>query len=274
MRYDVFRFFNELDLLEIRLNILDPYVDYFVLVEATKTFSGNDKPLYYKENKERFAKWNHKIIHHVIYDTPDWHYDSLCDQDVLTLANASPSVPKGQIHWLREFYQLECIKHALVNLKDDDICYVSDLDEIWNPYMDIDFTQDDVFKPIQLPYMYYLNLRTDENWLGWCGTIVTKYKNIKDSCLNHLKNDDMTTFIPVANGGWHFSFMGGADKIKTKLEAYGHQEFNNDFIKSNIKKNLENIRDYRGRNLNFWKDESALPEYLQENKETWKHLFL
>ncbi len=66
MKYDVFRFFNELDLLELRLNILDAHVDYFVLVEATKTFSGLDKPLYYQENKERFAKWNHKIIHHII----------------------------------------------------------------------------------------------------------------------------------------------------------------------------------------------------------------
>ena len=49
---DVFPFFNELDLLEIRLNSLDPYVDCFILSEATKTFSGLDKPLYYQENKE------------------------------------------------------------------------------------------------------------------------------------------------------------------------------------------------------------------------------
>jgi beta-1,4-mannosyl-glycoprotein beta-1,4-N-acetylglucosaminyltransferase len=51
---DVFPFFNELDILEIRLNILDPYVDCFILSEATKTFSGLDKPLYYQENKDRF----------------------------------------------------------------------------------------------------------------------------------------------------------------------------------------------------------------------------
>lgn len=64
--FDVFPFFNELDLLEIRLNILDPHVDYFVLSKSTKTFSGLDKPLYYKENKEKFKKFNHKIIHNVI----------------------------------------------------------------------------------------------------------------------------------------------------------------------------------------------------------------
>ena len=59
---DVFPFFNELDLLEIRLNSLDPYVDCFILSEATKTFSGLDKPLYYQENKERFKKFSDKIL--------------------------------------------------------------------------------------------------------------------------------------------------------------------------------------------------------------------
>ena len=65
MIYDCFTFFNELDLLEIRLNILDEHVDYFVLAECTETFSGIEKPLYYEENKERFSKWSHKIIHHI-----------------------------------------------------------------------------------------------------------------------------------------------------------------------------------------------------------------
>ena len=54
--YDCFIFYNELDLLEIRLKTLDSVVDHFVLVEATKTHRGKDKPLYFEENKERFKK--------------------------------------------------------------------------------------------------------------------------------------------------------------------------------------------------------------------------
>ena len=54
---DAFYFFDEFDLLEIRLNILEPYVDYFVLTESTVTFSGLDKPLYYQENKDQFEKF-------------------------------------------------------------------------------------------------------------------------------------------------------------------------------------------------------------------------
>ena len=61
--FDVFLFFNELDLLEVRLNLLYPFVDHFVINEATKTFSGLDKPLYYLENKDRFEKFQDKIIH-------------------------------------------------------------------------------------------------------------------------------------------------------------------------------------------------------------------
>ena len=64
--FDVFLFFNELDLLEIRLNMLYPFVDYFVINEATQTFFGSDKPLYYLENKERFKKFEDKIVHNII----------------------------------------------------------------------------------------------------------------------------------------------------------------------------------------------------------------
>ena len=61
--YDSFLFFNELDLLDIRLTILDPYVDYFVISECDYTFSGNKKPFYFDDNKNLFSKFLHKIIH-------------------------------------------------------------------------------------------------------------------------------------------------------------------------------------------------------------------
>ena len=76
MVYDCFQFFNELDILKIRLNVLSPVVDKFVLSEATETFSGLKKPLYYEENKELFSEFADKIIHVVVEDTPegDTHY--------------------------------------------------------------------------------------------------------------------------------------------------------------------------------------------------------
>ena len=74
MVYDIFTLNNELDTLEIRLNILNDYVDKFVIVESTETFSRVTKPLYYKENAERFSKWKDKIIHYVIDDFTDNNY--------------------------------------------------------------------------------------------------------------------------------------------------------------------------------------------------------
>ena len=86
MKYDIFTFNNELDMLEIRLNVLNDYVDYFVIVESTETFSGVPKPLYYELNKNRFSEFHHKIIHHIVTDTPKSFTDLECDQKTLEIA--------------------------------------------------------------------------------------------------------------------------------------------------------------------------------------------
>jgi beta-1,4-mannosyl-glycoprotein beta-1,4-N-acetylglucosaminyltransferase len=270
-KYDVFIFFNELDLLELRLEILGEYVDYFVIVESTVTFSGNPKPLYYNENKERFKKWAHKIIHHVVDDTPQSDIDNNCDQEILTMANKSPNVPKGQIHWLREFYQKEMMKKPLVNQAlDEDICFISDIDEIWNPKVIIDCTKDRIFKFVQKVYVYYLNNRSSEAWMG---TLATKYKNIKNKSVNHLDTPSIAIYTYIENGGWHFTNIGGAEKIKQKIESYGHQEFNTEKIKSMLDEQIKHNKDFIGRNFKFWTDESDLPKYILDNKGKYKNLF-
>ena len=69
--FDSFIFFNELELLEMRLNILGDVVDKFVLTESPFTVSGNEKPLYYEENKDKFAKWHDKIVHNITEEIPN-----------------------------------------------------------------------------------------------------------------------------------------------------------------------------------------------------------
>lgn len=279
--YDIFTFFNELELLEIRLNILAPFVDYFVIVESTETFSGMPKKLIFKENKERFKKFEKKIIHYAVKDTPadenNLHNrlsnDKLSDLDREIINNAltSDNVPKGIIHWLKEFYQKEMIKKALISLQDDDICFISDVDEIWNPEAQIDFTKDDIFKLKQNVYAYYVNNHSNE---PWAGTLVTKYKNIKNGCLNHLRTASKTKYTYIKNGGWHFTSQGGADRIRQKLEAsYGREDYNNDEIKSQIKTRMLANQDYIGRRFKFWQNEAGLPQFLLDNKGAYKHLF-
>ncbi len=278
--YDVFTFFDELELLEIRLNMLAPYVDYFVVKESKQTFSGLPKELIFEKNKERFSKFKGKIIHFVTDDNLIDENDlrrkltkkslSKLDKQSIEYALISDNVPRGQTHWLRDFYQKELLKKALVNLNDDDICFVGDVDEIWNPRAIIDFRRDDIFKLRQIVYSYFLNNRSNE---PWAGTLVTKYKNIKNSCLNHLRTAKKTKYTYVNNGGWHFTNMGGPDQIRKKLESYGHQEYNNQAIKSDIENKIAQNKDFIGRDYKFWLDGSKLPEYIKKNRAKYRHLF-
>jgi beta-1,4-mannosyl-glycoprotein beta-1,4-N-acetylglucosaminyltransferase len=264
--------------------MLDPYVDQFVLIECVETFSGRQKPLHFQDNKERFSKYLHKIYHHVTYDPPKSFedlqqriLDPNTSEDVKQMciqALTTSNVPKGELHWLKEFYQKEYIRFAIENAGADynDLIFVTDLDEIWNPELDYSEIEDDkIYKLKQLAYSGYMNVRSSE---AWAGTLLTKYTNIEGACLNHLRTPSKTKYEYINNGGWHFTFMGGEDQIKKKLDAYGHQEYNNDNIKDNVANLLKEGRDVLGRNeFTFWIDESELPKYLIDNKEKYKQFF-
>lgn len=279
--YDVFTLYNELDLLEIRMNILDSAVDYFVIIEATETFSGKPKPLHFEENRKRFKQWEHKIIYHVTSDTPKDQDElrsrlaqnpnmSELDKSIIHNALTSDNIAPGAIHWFKEFYQKESIKKALVGLSDNDICFIGDVDEIWNPAVIIDYTKDDIFKLRQKVYTYYLNNRSNE---PWAGTLVTKYKNIKNNCLNHLRTARKTEYTKVSDGGWHFTNQGGVEQIKKKLESYGHQEYNTEEIKTKLQEKINTNSDFIGRGFKFWIEERDLPEFIIKNKKKYQHMF-
>ena len=246
--YDTFCFFNELDLLEIRLNILDPYVDYFVLGEATETFSGKEKTAYYQDNKERFAKWNNKIIY---------------------LSN--PQLKTNDSFERAGFQKDNLRKHLFDRAKDEDIVYFGDLDEIWKPQ---EIKDDKVYNLRQLNYSYYLNNRSSEEWVG---TIVGKWSSVKTNTFNYWRANHANE---LENGGWHFTNIGGEEQILKKLDAYDHQEANIPVVRDGIKTRMEFGIDYLGREMDwkgkpftFWTEESELPQYLKDNKEKYKHLF-
>ena len=109
--FDCFTFFNELDILDIRLTELDPLVDYFVLVEATRTFTGKPKPLYYADNRGRYERFAQKIIHVVVDDLP----------------------LDAESHWAREAFQRDAIMRGLTQARPDDRIIISDCDEIPKP---------------------------------------------------------------------------------------------------------------------------------------------
>lgn len=260
MIYDTFTFNGEYDILEIRFNILSPFVDKFIIVENQETFSGNLKPLYWTErDKERFEEWETKVIYHVITK-----YD---DEEIITQGRARNYIDTDPFR--RAFYQKETIRKVLEKQKpkNNDIVYYGDVDEIWKPkHKELD---DKPHKLQQLAYSYFLNNRSPEDWRG---TIITKWKNIKDGCLNDLRANPVEIDI-LEDGGWHFTNIGGFDLVKYKIESYDHQEVNIPWIKNGLAERIQNNEDFLGRGFKFWIDESDLPEYLLDNKEIWKHLW-
>jgi len=276
LKYDVFIFYNELDLLEIRLNILYDYVDFFIIVESTKTFTGKNKPLFYRENEERFKKFEDKIFYFVVEDCPDTFEEvehrigtekNSLKLDILRDCLETPQIPKenSQAQWLREFYQKESMKIALseIGANDEDICYISDLDEIWNPEIEIIPDPERIIKMEQIVYSMYLNLRSSEKWTG---TYISRYSRLKISVLNHLDNPSVTDSIFFPNGGWHFTFQGGPEMIVNKIENYGHQELNNSYIKNGIFERYKNGSDLLNRSHSYHIDNENLPKYILENR--------
>ncbi len=262
--YDIFTYNGEADILEIRLNILKDHVDQFIVVEAPTTFSGLNKPLYFEAQKERFAPFVEKIKYFVIDDYPN-------DKELCHLADSSSNVPNnGPEHWRREFYQKESIKKALTHLQDNDICFIGDVDEIWNPEIIIDYTKDNIFKLRQDVYNYYLNNLSTE---PWAGTLVTKYKNIKNSCLNHLRTSSKTNYTYLRNGGWHFTSIGGLEEVRRKLnDSYTEESYNTKDVQEKLESRFGK-KDYLGRSFKFTISDKGLPKYITDNKERYQHLF-
>lgn len=194
MLIDAFPFFNELDLLEIRLEYLNDIVDYFVIVEAGKTQSLLDKPFYYERDHYRFHKYYDKIIHVKVEDYPD-----------------TPG-------WAMENHQRNCITRGLSRFKGDDLIMISDLDEIPNKQSlaaqllpasinlnTVSFSQ--------AYFAYYLNLACLQK--GWYGTVLTNVHSAKTLSPQALRNNK--DHCDHVDGGWHFGWCGGWDKVKEKL---------------------------------------------------------
>lgn len=257
MVIDVITFNNEHELFEIRYNILKDHIDEFIVIEFDKTFSG--KP---KEKTFKYQDWD-KVAY--IYITEDiW-------SKYMDMAKASPNT-QGADHWKTEFAQKESIKTTLTHLKDSDIVFIGDCDEIVNPKEIKElsyYTKYNKIIKLKLQvYTYWLNNLSSEEFYG---TIVGKYYNIKNECLNHIRSTYNTKF-PDKIDGWHFTSMH--HQIRTKLlDSYTEESYATKEVMDNLETNVNNSRDFLGRAFSYKIDESGLPEYLINNKDKYKHIW-
>jgi len=262
MIYDTFSFFNELDLLEIRLNELNDVVDKFVICEANFTHSGLYKPFNFADHLERFEKFNHKICY-LPYQK----------------ANDSNS-------WKNEYNQRNYISNTFTDLKDDDIIILSDLDEIPNKEILENLKVEDgkIYNLIQKLYFYYLNVKCTN--IIWTGSQIFKLSTFRNSgnCLTDFRRSNNLGFqskncnvpkVNVDNGGWHFSYLGGIDKVKEKMKSFMHQEMVSSINLNNIENIIHNLGwPYKEHKVDLQKVEidASYPKYLLDNLEKYKHL--
>jgi len=285
MIFDCFIFFNEFELLEIRLNELNDVVDKFVLVEATKTHQGKDKPLYFEENKKQFSDFLNKMIHIAVSDYPK---------------RANPL----QL----EYHQRNKISEGLNACLPEDQIIISDIDEIPRPEKIIEAKELKGIKIFeQQMFYYFMNCLNVSNIGGnktfkWYGPIMADFKYLKtpqkwrDICVNlmgvyHpnplyqiygflyynlLKVFNRNPIHVIKDGGWHFSYLGGIEKIIEKIESFHHTEFNAEEYKNpdKIEKAINEGKDIFGRNLQyqFVKLDSTFPEYILNNEKKFNHL--
>lgn len=280
MVYDCFQFFNELDMLKIRLHVMAPIVDKFVISEATETFSGMKKPLYYEENKALFKAFEDKIIHVVVDDTP-----------------------QGDTHE-RDTFQKNAVGRGLSGCRDEDIIIFSDLDEIPNPekvkeiiqkiHKNENGARDKVFHLAQRLFYCYLNMEEiSGNLLAYCGEFagverkkwlgskVCSYKVARSMPLGELRWPKCKEFgVRVDEGGWHFGYMGGSGekdvkkRVAQKVRSAAHQEYNNRAVLSEVGDKIRDGEDIFGREATFVQVEidESFPEYLRSHKGEYAHL--
>lgn len=273
---DVVTFNGERELFDLRYNILKDHVDEFVVIEFDKTFSGEPRVI----NEESISFfWQYDKVTHRIHTEEDYEkYREMAEQSPNTV---------GADHWKREFMQKESIKDAISHAKDEDILFIGDVDEIWNPK----YTE--YFKVVSRwgiknhlkVYTYYLNNSSTERF--W-GTYVGRFSPIKDSVLNHLRShatkpqtdkeydnsgelvDKKKKWPPT---GWHFTSMGGPEVLKKKLtDSYTQESYATPQILGNLAYNIEQSKDFLGRNFTYALDESEWPQYLKDNRDKYKHL--
>jgi hypothetical protein len=208
--FDCFTFFNELDMLELRLREMDSVVDVFVLVEADHTHSNLPKTWIFEENKERFSQWLPKIRHVKVTD-----------------------MPMSGDAWVNENHQRNAIARALTDIEADDRILVSDCDEVIRPST-VEYIKNSASKKwcLQMAlFQYKLNYqRTNAGahteWgMAMCGD------QLQSTTPQELRNQRMNAAAygaeTVAHAGWHFAWQGDGEWLRTKLLSFAHQELNN-----------------------------------------------
>lgn len=265
--FDCFTYLNEDFILSLRFNILDKYVDYFVVIEGNKTHSGEIKKKNF--NIKKFLKFKKKIIYFFIND-----------------------FPFSKDRWVLENFQRNYIKKVLENniIEDHDYIIISDADEIPNleKIKEIRLNQEDIYAFEQKTFYYKINLLNPKD-TPWYGSKLVSYKkfiNLTPQFIRSYKSkqypfwriDKLRNVKIIKDGGWHFSYLNNVNKIQYKLKSFAHSEFSNKkfFNKARIQSRIKKLSDLFNDNISLKKIivDNKYPNYIYMNKKKFKKYIL
>jgi beta-1,4-mannosyl-glycoprotein beta-1,4-N-acetylglucosaminyltransferase len=262
--YDCFSYWDEDLLLDLRLNVLNDFVDYFVIVEGNKTWQNNPKEFRFDINKSK--KFKDKIIYIKVKDLPD-----------------------GDNPYLRENFQRNAIIRGIDKADDNDLIIISDLDEIPNPSLIKKFDLKKKFAVFKQMHFYYkFNLLSKSNPY-WYGSRICVKKFLKSpQWLRDLKFkkrpfwriDKFRLNNIIENGGWHFCNLKTPENLLYKYknlcetnDPYSFKEKIEDkFLQLEmIKMNIKNKKDIIGRaeEFNAVPIDENFPKHLLDNLQKY-----
>ena len=225
MLIDSFQFFNERELVELRVKYLNEIVDYFVVIEADITHQGKKKDWNFPDIlKNELKKFSKKIQYHQLkIDT-----EKIKNEESFIIEDL-----KGDDAWRIENFQRNYTKTVCKKFSDNDILIISDVDEIPSKEK-LKFILSSDFEKISPIAMEQHLFHIDCNYLrkeSWRGSIVTTIK-ICNAYSPHQFRRYRNKISHFTDSGWSFSSFGGAKKIKEKFEAFAHKEYNDAKFKS------------------------------------------
>ena len=267
---DCFMYFDEDLILDIRLNILKEFVDFFVICEATMDHAGNKKKLNFKI--ENFPKFKDKIRYLIVDDMPE-------------------NIGKFKKNWeqahIRDQFQRNSLFKGYRDFDEEDLIMISDIDEIPDPSKIKEFKFENKYACfIQKNFQLKLNLLNITE-SSWGGTKICKKKNLKSpQWLRNIKTNKRPFwkfYKPkepqlIFDGGWHFSYLKDAKNISKKIQAFAHQEYNKKTFTDEklIEKRIGGMVDIFDRNFKYQKIniDDNFPNYILSNKEKFKKWIL
>ena len=288
--FDCFMFFDEDQVLDLRLNILNESVDYFVIVESIYNHRGEKRNLLF--DKKKYEKFQEKIIYLVYDQIPDKVEEINVNENQKTQDN------KYIMNALyRENSQRDFIYQGLKNASNEDLILISDVDEIPKlEEVNLENIKEKIIMFQQDMFYYKFNLKLPG--MVWTGTKGCRKKdllspqwlrNVKDRKYSKLRLDILfsekkyNSIKFIDNGGWHFTNIKSAAEIHHKLKSYLHHiEFDQKPLSTSqindIIKNKQAIYDLTldqkinkigGGNKLVNYDFDKLPTYLKQNKKNY-----